>query len=146
MCRWVTQCNGNDKGCACLSLAINLCAFLFYTNTSVYTRDACLHISYYVSLSLLFFLSLSLFFSFFYCAMIILLLLALCDNCIAKCTNSICVLTHLYPVRMFSSVDFPAPEGPMIAVNSLDLSLPLTDLRIVFTSINRTKLLNSFAR
>jgi len=48
------------------------------------------------------------------------------------------ILTHLYPVRMFSSVDFPAPEGPIIAVSSPDRSLPLTDFRIVFTSENAT--------
>lgn len=50
--------------------------------------------------------------------------------------------THLYPVRIFNNVDFPAPEGPIIAVSSLDRSLPLTDLRIVFTSENEIKLLN----
>lgn len=42
--------------------------------------------------------------------------------------------THLYPVRMFKRVDFPAPEGPIIAVSSPDRSLPLTDFKIVFTS------------
>lgn len=31
---------------------------------------------------------------------------------------------------MFSSVDFPAPDGPMMAVNSPDLKRPLTDFKI----------------
>ena len=34
---------------------------------------------------------------------------------------------------MFKRVDFPAPEGPIIAVSSPDRSLPLTDFKIVFT-------------
>lgn len=42
--------------------------------------------------------------------------------------------SYLYPVRIFSRVDFPAPEGPIMAVNSPDLNLPLTDLRIVLAS------------
>lgn len=47
-------------------------------------------------------------------------------------------MTHLYPVRMFKSVDFPAPEGPMIAVNSPDRRRPLTDFRIVFASASKS--------
>lgn len=35
--------------------------------------------------------------------------------------------THTYPARIFSNVDFPAPEGPIIAVNSPDLNFPLID-------------------
>lgn len=37
---------------------------------------------------------------------------------------------------MLSSVDFPAPEGPRIAVSSLDLNCPLSPFRISFDSVN----------
>lgn len=44
---------------------------------------------------------------------------------------------------MFRSVDFPAPEGPMIAVNSPDLNSPDTDLRMSRVSVKRKqKLVN----
>ena len=38
------------------------------------------------------------------------------------------------PARTFNNVDFPAPEGPMIAVNSPALKSPLTPCRISFVS------------
>lgn len=34
---------------------------------------------------------------------------------------------------MFSRVDLPAPEGPIMAVNSPDRMHPLTDFKIVFS-------------
>ena len=40
---------------------------------------------------------------------------------------------------MSSNVDFPAPEGPRIAVSSPDLNCPLSPLRIVFDSVNLTE-------
>lgn len=40
--------------------------------------------------------------------------------------------TYLYPARTLRSVDFPAPDGPSIAVNSPDLNWPLTPLNINF--------------
>jgi len=33
-------------------------------------------------------------------------------------------ITHLYPARMFISEDFPAPEGPIMAVSSPDGNIP----------------------
>lgn len=45
--------------------------------------------------------------------------------------------THLYPVKMFSNVDLPAPEGPIIAVSSPERSRPLTLFRIVLSSAER---------
>jgi hypothetical protein len=33
-------------------------------------------------------------------------------------------------------VDFPAPDGPMIAVSSPDRRRPLTDFKIVFSTAN----------
>lgn len=62
--------------------------------------------------------------------------------------------TYLYPDKMLSKVDLPAPEGPldtfimshyrsvndkslpMIAQSSPDRKRPLTSLRIVLTSVN----------
>lgn len=46
---------------------------------------------------------------------------------------------NLYPARMLSSVDFPAPEGPRIAVSSPDLNCPLSPLKIAFDSVNLTE-------
>lgn len=40
---------------------------------------------------------------------------------------------------MLSSVDLPAPDGPIIAVNSPDLNLPLTDFKITFSSAKKKK-------
>lgn len=34
------------------------------------------------------------------------------------------IVTDLYPARMFMSVDFPAPEGPIIATSSPLLNFP----------------------
>jgi len=45
----------------------------------------------------------------------------------------------LYPARTLSSVDFPAPEGPRITVNSPDLNCPLSPLRIIFDSVKLTE-------
>lgn len=50
-------------------------------------------------------------------------------------------VTYLYPVRMFNKVDFPAPDGPIIAVNSPDRSRPLTFFKIVFTPEKKEKIL-----
>lgn len=38
---------------------------------------------------------------------------------------------HLYPARMFMSVDFPAPEGPMMATSSPLLNFPEIPFRRV---------------
>lgn len=40
---------------------------------------------------------------------------------------------------MFKSVDFPAPEGPMMAVNSPDLNSPDIDLRMCRVSVKQNK-------
>lgn len=45
--------------------------------------------------------------------------------------------SYVYPVRMFSSEDFPAPEGPIIAVSSPELNFPDTPFRTVFLSGKR---------
>ncbi|CAD6217259.1 GSCOCG00004752001-RA-CDS [Cotesia congregata] len=37
----------------------------------------------------------------------------------------------------FSKVDFPAPEGPIMAVNSPDLKQPLTPFRIGFLGLRK---------
>lgn len=37
------------------------------------------------------------------------------------------IKTYTYPARMFRRVDLPAPEGPIIAVNSPDRNFPFTD-------------------
>ena len=42
--------------------------------------------------------------------------------------------THRYPAKMLSRVDFPAPEGPMIAVSCPGRNTPVTPSRIVFRS------------
>lgn len=46
-------------------------------------------------------------------------------------------ITYINPVRMFKSVDFPAPEGPMMAVNSPDLNSPDIDLRMSRVSVKK---------
>ena len=38
---------------------------------------------------------------------------------------------YLYPARMFINVDFPAPEGPIIAVNFPEVNFPEIPLSIV---------------
>lgn len=43
--------------------------------------------------------------------------------------------TYWNPVKMFSNVDFPAPDGPIIAVNSPDLNFPDTFLSICFLPV-----------
>lgn len=47
--------------------------------------------------------------------------------------------TYLYPVKILSNVDFPAPEGPIIAQSSPDLSLPLTFFRISLLAATKIK-------
>lgn len=49
------------------------------------------------------------------------------------------------PVNMLRSDVFPAPEGPIIAVNSPDLNIPETPLITCFFSetTNISKLMNS---
>lgn len=44
------------------------------------------------------------------------------------------------PVKMFNKVDLPAPEGPMIAVNSPDLNSPDTDLRMSRVSVKNKEI------
>lgn len=39
---------------------------------------------------------------------------------------------YLYPARIFNKVDFPAPEGPNIAVKCPDLNCPLIPFNITF--------------
>lgn len=36
------------------------------------------------------------------------------------------ILTYVYPAKIFKSVDFPAPDGPIMAVNSPAANSPLT--------------------
>ncbi len=43
--------------------------------------------------------------------------------------------TYMKPVKMFNNVDLPAPEGPIMAVNSPDLNSPETDLRMSRVSV-----------
>lgn len=42
---------------------------------------------------------------------------------------------------MFNSVDFPAPDGPIMAVSSPDLNSPDIDLRMSRVSIKKWKLI-----
>lgn len=47
----------------------------------------------------------------------------------------LCVyVTYVNPVRMFSSDDLPAPDGPMMAVSSPDLKHPDTPFRMFLFS------------
>lgn len=43
---------------------------------------------------------------------------------------------------MFNSVDFPAPDGPMIAVTSPDLNSPDTDLRMSRVTVEKKRNFN----
>lgn len=46
---------------------------------------------------------------------------------------------HLYPARMFMSVDFPAPEGPMMATSSPLLNFPeIPFRRVLYPARNRS--------
>ncbi len=45
--------------------------------------------------------------------------------------------SYLYPARMFSNEVFPAPEGPIIAVNCPDRNDPLTPRNITFLAVNK---------
>ena len=38
--------------------------------------------------------------------------------------------TYIYPDKTFSKVDFPAPDGPIIAVSSPVINVPDTPFRI----------------
>lgn len=40
------------------------------------------------------------------------------------------------PVKMFSSVDLPAPLGPIMAVNWPDRNSPETPFKMLFFSVN----------
>ena len=42
---------------------------------------------------------------------------------------------YLYPARIFNKVDFPAPEGPNMAVNSPDLNCPEIPFNITFPAV-----------
>lgn len=46
--------------------------------------------------------------------------------------------TYVKPASAFSSVDFPAPDGPIIATNSPDLNSPLMPCRISFSPATKT--------
>ena len=45
----------------------------------------------------------------------------------------------LYPAKMFMRVLFPAPDGPIIAVNSPGLRLPETPCKMVLLGPRREK-------
>lgn len=45
--------------------------------------------------------------------------------------------TYTQPARIFSSVDFPAPDGPIIAVSSPDLNSPVKPFKIILFSENK---------
>lgn len=54
---------------------------------------------------------------------------------------------YLYPARIFNKVDFPAPEGPNIAVKCPDLNCPLIPFNITFlpmTQIDKEKCITSY--
>lgn len=42
--------------------------------------------------------------------------------------------TYWNPVRIFSRLDFPAPDGPIMAVNSPDLKWPDNPFKMVLVS------------
>lgn len=54
-------------------------------------------------------------------------------------TYSLC--TYRYPDKIFNNVDFPQPEGPMIAVNSPPRNSPLTPFSMVFETADNYKIL-----
>lgn len=39
--------------------------------------------------------------------------------------------TDLYPARIFINVDLPAPDGPIIAANSLERNFPSMPFKMV---------------
>lgn len=43
----------------------------------------------------------------------------------------------MYPAKIFSSVDFPAPEGPITAVSLPAEKVPETDFKIVLKPLSR---------
>lgn len=45
-------------------------------------------------------------------------------------------LTYVYPVRISSNVDLPAPDGPIMAVSSPARNSPLSPFKMVFGSGN----------
>lgn len=53
---------------------------------------------------------------------------------ICTCAHSYYSVTHVNPANMSNNVLFPAPDGPMIAVNSPDLKSPFISRRICFSS------------
>lgn len=48
-------------------------------------------------------------------------------------------ITYVNPVKIFSSDDLPAPDGPIMPVNSPDLKHPDTLFRTIFFSENILK-------
>lgn len=50
------------------------------------------------------------------------------------------VSTYTNPVNIFSNEDFPAPDGPIMAVSSPDLKVPDTPFRIVFFPAKKRKI------
>lgn len=46
-------------------------------------------------------------------------------------------MPYLYPARIFSKLDFPAPEGPMMTVSSADLNCPQSPLKITFEPVTQ---------
>lgn len=49
-------------------------------------------------------------------------------------------MTYVYPAKISINVDFPAPDGPIIAVSSPDLNSPFKPFKIVLFSANKKKL------
>ena len=43
----------------------------------------------------------------------------------------------LYPAKIFSRVDFPAPDGPITAVSFPAANVPETDFKIVLNPLSR---------
>lgn len=45
------------------------------------------------------------------------------------------LLTYTYPAKIFNIVDFPAPDGPIMAVSSPDRNAPDIPCRISLRSV-----------
>lgn len=52
------------------------------------------------------------------------------------------IITYLYPVKILSRLDFPAPDGPIMAHNSPDRILPLTFFKITLSSEKEKNCIN----
>lgn len=46
-------------------------------------------------------------------------------------------MTYVYPAKISINVDFPAPDGPIIAVSSPDLNSPFKPFKIVLFSAKK---------